>query len=143
MEGGYTHLDLFNELLYKLSKEEAINEHRKMWNWIAEETIKRKTIVTKDDYMHEAFKKEHPYRSTPQSLCFCCEYTRQQNESCSKCPIEWPSYEDRCNVNNSPFYEWDSIVTSIQMRGVVTQNELKVLSSLAKDIANLPEKEDY
>ena len=33
-----------------LTKSEAIANHRKMWNWIADETMKRKCKVEKWDY---------------------------------------------------------------------------------------------
>ena len=34
----------------KLTREQAIMEHRKMWNWIADETLRLKRRVPKDNY---------------------------------------------------------------------------------------------
>ena len=36
-----------------LTREEAINEHRKMWNWIADETLKQKRKVNENEYFHQ------------------------------------------------------------------------------------------
>lgn len=126
-----------------LSKEQAINEHRRMWNWIAEETIKRNEALTKEDYMHEVFKKEHPNTTFPDFYCFCCEYIKQQNESCSKCPIKWPNGK-RCDDEDSPYSDRIELNTMYILHRNSTDHEyvLNELSDLAKEIANLPERKD-
>ena len=73
----------------KLTKEEAIRRHIMMWEWIADETLKRKEYVDKFD----AF--EH-FGWDPRSVlsrCWCCEYASSidTNCICDHCPIKWPS----------------------------------------------------
>ena len=74
-----------------ITKKQAIAEHRKMWQWIAEETLKRKKIVYKKEYMKEYFPNEDI-----RCNCFCCEYDKQktnpeENIGCKFCPLDWGS----------------------------------------------------
>lgn len=75
----------------KLTKEQAIKEHRKMWGWIAEETLKREKIVCKEEYLAKYFPDEDIC-----CACFCCEYGKQKTNSeenirCKFCPLDWGS----------------------------------------------------
>lgn len=81
---------LFNQYL---TKEQAIKFHRKMWNWIANETEGTGEFIDKDDYF-EAMGISDENR--PTSLCYCCEYAMQQNGGeneghCKYCPLDWKS----------------------------------------------------
>lgn len=75
-----------------LTKQEALENHRKMWNWIAVETLKRGRKV----YKHEYFKK-HRDLLKPAHECYCCEYHEEicysqgyRTYPCSlDCPIIW------------------------------------------------------
>ena len=73
-------------LTKKLAKKLAIKLHRKLWNWIADETIRRQEIIAKHDY--PLFK-----RKDISNNCWCCEYAE---EECKNCPIIWneESYYD-------------------------------------------------
>lgn len=73
----------------KLTKEEAIRRHRMMWEWIADETLKRKECVNKLD----AFK-HFGWDTCPiLTICWCCEYASRIDTICicDHCPIKWPS----------------------------------------------------
>ena len=117
----------------KLSKEEAIANHRKMWNWIADECLKRGMKVTKKDYFSEMGIKEMPL-----NLCYCCEYAKSITEiaietgfDCSKCPLIWSLIDEksRCYGNDSPYRHFDaSFCEEYYIRK-------------AREIANLPVKE--
>ena len=68
-----------------LTKTEAIENHRKMWRWLAEETEKRERKVEKKKYFEE-----HGIEDTPANMCYCCEYARRSLSECGHCPIDWP-----------------------------------------------------
>ena len=71
----------------KLTKEEAIKRHRLMWNWIAEETLRRKKCVdTIDAFKHFGWRDGYQIYH-----CWCCAYDRHHGNDCSRCPIKWPS----------------------------------------------------
>ncbi|MDO5399307.1 MAG: hypothetical protein Q4G33_15440 [bacterium] len=76
-----------------MTKQEAIENHRKMWRWIAEQTRIRKRIVSKNEYF-DTF--GIPYIST---CCYCCEYAEN---TCSNCPIEW----NRRYCMDSEYAKW-------------------------------------
>ena len=121
----------------ELTREEAIQEHRKMWTWIAEETLKQKRKVTKEDYfLHFQIK------DIPKGNCYLCEYTFQFIEKsdlkfiihCSFCPVYWASPEitgipATCSFN--AFYRWKEIKDD---------EFYQEASELAMEIANLPVK---
>ena len=72
-----------------LTKEEAIRRHRMMWEWIGNETLRRKECVDKSDaFKHFGW---NPYPVL--SICWCCEYASNidTNCICDHCPIAWPS----------------------------------------------------
>lgn len=125
-----------------LSKEQAIKEHRKMWNWIADETLKRQEIVTKEDYMKEVFLKESPDNKIPSLYCFCCEYVDQLNQkgfSCKFCPLIWDNdYPNSmfCSILGSIYLIWLDFCNSHANTYYIKA------SKLAREIANLPERED-
>lgn len=68
----------------ELTREEAISEHRKMWNWIADEIEKEKRDQDILDLKEEYCNREG-YNDI-RSDCFCCGYTKY---ICDYCPIEW------------------------------------------------------
>lgn len=116
----------------ELTREEAISEHRKMWNWIADEIEKEK----RDQYI-EGLKKEYCDREGYyiRSNCFCCEYTKY---ICDYCPIEWKSeVEDSMCMQK---YEEDDD----EGLYALCCNELdwEEQAKLARQIANLPERQD-
>ena len=88
----------------RISKEEAIKNHRAMWNWIADQYekgsnqrvrfLKREYIDTMDPNRDERIKKLYV-------SCYCCYYAGINNIvgadneymfNCDQCPVVWPSY---------------------------------------------------
>ena len=67
-----------------LTKEEAIRRHRMMWEWIGDETLKRKECVTETEALD--FLGWNP--RTIFSHEWCCEYA---HGVCYHCPIAWPA----------------------------------------------------
>ncbi len=72
----------------KLTKDEAIANHRRKWNWIADETLKQKRRVEEWDFF-----KAHGIREIPFMGKYCCDYARG---NCDCCPIEWGDTTDFC-----------------------------------------------
>ena len=109
----------------KLTKEQAtaVKNFRKMWNWIADETEKRKVKVLKEDYF-----KANKITDIPRNLCYLCEMC---NAVCSRCAVDWG--EDRdilfCDDNYSSYDKW------------VLATSWEYSARLAREIANLPLKE--
>jgi hypothetical protein len=136
----------------ELTREEAIREHRKMWNWIANETKKSGHCVNKTDYFCEyaEFDEKIPY-----DKCYCCEYAfnvfKQTddlkklfegdifNNKCKYCPIDWgsESSHDMCCDIGDPgkfptglYLLWDESITN---------KDADSAYKYAKQIAELPE----
>lgn len=119
-----------------LTREEAIAEFRKMWNWIADETEKRQAIVDKQTYFREN------YLEMVDSACWCCEYGKQLviddvvENKCDVCPINFGDHregiwESPCIRDGSAFNGW--IVSS-------WLKAWKSAANCARQIANLPER---
>ena len=120
----------------RLTREEAIAEFRKMWNWIADETEKRQAFVDTQTYFREN------YLEMVDSACYCCEYGYQLaiddvvEKKCDVCPINFGDHregiwESPCAREGSPFNGW------------IVSSWLKAWKSAAKcarQIANLPER---
>lgn len=111
----------------ELTREQAIENHRKMWHWIADETEKREEKVIKEDYF-----KEHPELEVPYLNCYCCEYNIQNHRNfCNeKCIIAWS--DDGCFYHcKSEYSKW-----------VYENIDVLRAANLARQIANLPERSD-
>ena len=108
-----------------LTREEAIENHRKMWNWIADETEKRKKIVFKEEYFIE-----HNLNSCFLD-CYCCHYTHiNRSPSCETCPVEWGGETGICTDKDSPYFRFS----------LTHYYDYKSAAKYAREIANLPER---
>lgn len=120
-----------------LTKEEAILRHRMMWEWIADETLKNKKCV--DD--RDAFRHFKWNMNDGVSLCWCCEYTRERctDESCTHCPIIWPSHMEtmQCIDYDMPFY--GNGIFDIWVK-CVNKSDWRTAAYYALYISMLPEK---
>lgn len=109
-----------------LTRDQAISEHRKMWNWIADETEKQKRKVYKDEYFYKI-----GIENAPKNMCHCCEFNEQKgsyNSYCgNNCIIDWKSY---MGCMGSYFLEWHII------------DDWQESTRLARIIANLPERKE-
>lgn len=102
-----------------LTREQAIAEHRKMWNWIADEHEKG-SMATKVDYLCS-----HGFdRNEMLSDCFLCTFTRK---CCYGCPLRWEN--GMCFVHGSEYERFNN-------------DDVRNSHIWARKIANLPERED-
>ena len=117
----------------KLTREEAVSWHRKMWNWIADR------IEEEKDYQDiNNLKEEYCYREgfyCVISDCFCCEYA---SFNCNFCPIEWGGGL-KYSMCLDQYKEKDN-------KGLYSlccdEKDWKEQAKLARQIANLPERQD-
>ena len=72
--------------MMKLTREEAIANHRKMWNWIADETERVRRCVDPIEYF-----REHG-DEIPENHNYCCEYDLESTcvDWCEACPLDIP-----------------------------------------------------
>lgn len=107
----------------ELTKEEAISEHRKMWNWIADETENHKRKVLKIEYFYE-----NNIKIIPLSHCYCCQYINDTSEHCNNnCIIDWGE-SNYCL--NGDYKKWSDTC------------DWEEAARLARIIANLPENKN-
>ena len=111
----------------KLTKQQAIEGHRKMWNWIADkiEREERRVYISdlKKNYCRENNVVLH-------NRCFCCEYSIYFDLSCEKCPVDWIKTKHCCD-NEKSLYNL-----------VINASTWQEQAELARTIANLPERVD-
>ena len=136
----------------ELTKKQAIEEHRKMWSWIAD-AIKSKedlpAVVSCYDwtslivdlkrryllnYEGQKYKDIHAH-------CFCCEYADNTSnnayydiDNCRYCPVIWSGSTRGCC---DEYGEYEELVS---LHGYSDENRRKAYK-LALKIANLPERE--
>lgn len=126
-------------------KEEAIKRHRLMWNWIAEETLKRNDIITEEDAI------EHFNWVFVSAHSWCCDYALTKlrkvrlqgpfnGSKCLFCPINWGEKNSFCMNISSPFRAWTRIVDKF-CYGEGDWYDIQDAAKYAKEIANLPERE--
>lgn len=126
----------------KLTKQQAVEEHRKMWNWIADQYEEGRTAnirALKEEYMQKGELEGHILHN-----CFCCEYAIQKWSSvhrCLYCPVIWGTEVYR------EFFPCEHVLSAYQKLKDESYkpDECDVNSELcacfAREIANLPEKE--
>ena len=116
-----------------LTREEAIEEHRKMWNWIADKLLSNdidkyhESNIIKKDYLNQKYGEDN-YRL--EANCFLCEYVYKNiHKTCSFCPLDWG--EIACfHIIYSDFFK------------TLQEGHNKEAAAIARQIANLPEKKE-
>lgn len=120
----------------ELTREQAIAEHRKMYNAMADEIEKKKRRISVFEW-----KTDYLYKIGFYGLdndCFLCQYTTEKfpKEKCQfVCPLIWGNKTgDSCMTNEG------------KQKGLFTRllfaKTWKEQAALARQIANLPERED-
>lgn len=127
----------------KLTKEKAIEEHRKMWNWIADELEKPEILITKETVHDLKVRYCNANNWNLRNGCFCCEYDEQfADDRCMNCPILWGTedmvddYYCECNTHEDIDGLW------WESNNLAKDGEYEGASVIARQIANLPEREE-
>ena len=127
-----------------MTKQEAVENHRKMWNWIANQ-------IEKDEELKDVIDLKQKYCEIYNHYllhnCFCCEYCNSFFYlDCSKCPVEWPStasnfmceFKDiESEKNDGCDGLWIECANMLDEPEYYTWEEQ---AELARQIANLPER---
>ena len=127
----------------ELTREQAIKEHRKMWNWLAEHPD-----MDKDDYL-ELNDFEYVY-----SECFLCHYSRQNEGKCcsEECIIDWGDTSGCMGTTFNlglykVYHELTSLLRDINKDSVWSKDIIKglrlIISRTARAIAELPERGEF
>lgn len=130
----------------ELTKEKALELHRQLWNYIADESERQGRIVSKK----EAF--NHFGWPGIAQYCWCCEFSIQKLRNfdkehgyvdirwkCDFCPIIWKDEYFICVSLFSPFHSWDYLYNKGDKADWYdVQDAIKY----AREIANLPERKD-
>lgn len=117
----------------KLTREEAILWHRKMWNWIADR-IEEEKEYQDINYLKKEYCDIKGFHCETNN-CFCCEYT---NINCSLCPIECGS-EVEYLMCLDQYKEYDNEGLYLLC---CDEKDREEQAKLARQIANLPEREN-
>lgn len=94
----------------KLTKEMALELHRKMWSDMKDELgdtpSPRDRVIFKYNWCREHF----PNDNDIENCCFLCEYIGQQNEDCSKgCLVKWDECAERGCILGKISHEYSPI----------------------------------
>ena len=134
---------------WKLSKEQAIEEHRKMWGWVYD-TVKNRieTGNYKKDGMlkyedidafllkGEYISKFYPDYKPLQNNCFLCEYVNcNKYLNCGSCPLKWE--KGNCIIPDSEYKVVSDITMEISRTGNIPEDYLEAI----RKVRDLPVKE--
>lgn len=123
----------------KLTREQVIAEHRKMWKWIAEQYENGKganylqAYILKEKYLL-ANKYYDLYSSS--HLCFLCDYVHAlgKRRICNECPLDWGATQSCMGtLEEAGLYK--------QLRNCHCNKDYEKCAKLARQIAELPEKQ--
>lgn len=131
-----------------LTKKKTIEEHRKMWNWIADQLEKPSKTIKTVAQLKEQYCDIHDV--APMNSCFCCAYANQiakkcdpiDKEDCIYCPLIWDSdmTEYMCEDKEE---KYDSMGLWMRANDLSSVKFLRTEAALiARQIANLPERPD-
>lgn len=67
-------------------RELTIINHRRLWGWIAYQTLKKKKKSHKIDYFKHY---DIPPNKYPDCFCYLCEYKNRHNQLCVNCLLDW------------------------------------------------------
>lgn len=139
-----------------ISKEEAIKNHRTMWNWIADQYEKgcnTSIRFLKKKYLLKTLDSNPELMAsiTSHACCYCCYYAgvnglannnyRYYRFNCDQCPIVWPSYAEEGMCCEGPLsmigvYEF---IDDLTVSRIDIDNVRDILVKLCRFVANLPE----
>lgn len=129
----------------QLTKERAIQEHRKMWNWIADQYENKTDLLNKTECVDD-LKRWYIYMTflgeTIDNDCFCCEYDYEFGGVCEHCPLEWNSIYSCCMCVDKDAFNNNLYGTISDFNHVKSSdNDFSCCAKLARKIANLSERE--
>lgn len=133
----------------KLTREQAIAEHRKMWLWISRQIMKDYTKYGKVETIYQYkvdYSNMYCEGEIIRSKCFCCEYVAQIDGMCMfNCPLWWNDKNTiRTCCEEEGYYEiLNNIVKDegYSLFHSISEHDAKRAARMAYKIAMLDEKE--
>lgn len=137
-----------------MTKQEAVQKHRDMWNWIADRYEEHErgeesnctlgdlisVYDMKCKYLRDVLDMED--HEMPFHKCFCCEYDSIESFSkCTRCPVLWGNEEDK-NIYNVGFYCERSGSPYMNVVNAAKHADFSNAAKFARIVANLPERKD-
>ena len=118
----------------ELTREEAIRRHRKLWNYIADQTERTGKVIDKTDALVLLW----PGTVAVLANCWLCEYA---GKKCMEhaCPICWPG--GYCVSRPNEKYTNSGLYDLLIQEQKSKDPNVKFYAALARVIANLPERE--
>ena len=94
----------------KLTKEKALELHRKMWSDMRDELGDCPSSVDRVIFKYNWCKKHFPGDNDIENYCFLCEYMGQQNRDCDEgCLVKWDECAERGCISGKISYEYSPI----------------------------------
>lgn len=130
----------------KLTREQAIAEHRKMWLWISQkimEDAKHGIVRVIEGYKRIYKINVMKAREYIRSDCFCCHYSVVITRTgCDSCPLYWNNRktEERCYRQRGYYCILHNKLDNMLNNGLCYK-DAKKCATLAYKIAMLPVKE--
>lgn len=124
-----------------LTKTQAIAEHRKMWNWIADQ-VEQGIVVQPVYLLKKEYLKDTPYHKELIANCFLCEYAGVCSDSCRHCPVVHENKNNRAKGCLGGLYDELVYVIGNKCYLDATQEDRQYAVQLCRKIANLPERPD-
>lgn len=115
-----------------MTRQECIENHRKMWNWIADEMEKKECPVDKNDYFNFM---GIPVLERPMCECYACEACKMD---CDHCPFYWDNAK-QCFHDDTDFDGFRVHLHRYQL--FKSPVDMKFAVQFARKIADLPERE--
>lgn len=126
----------------ELTKEQALEEHRKMWNWIADQYENGRVEDIRG--MKQEYIEETEYRELILHNCFCCEYAVQKRSGdyrCIDCPVTWETEVYRKFFPCEHFLSAYQKLKDESCKFDKCDVDSELCARFAREIANLPERE--
>ena len=129
----------------KMTKEEAIVNHRRLWNEIAD------MLDRGERYDHVDVLKRQALNNIGEendicNNCYCCEYAKND---CRRCPVIWNNesydymceigYDDSCEDLYDDLYDVKHNSEWANFLMLMKQKDYDTAAKIAREIANLPE----
>ena len=127
--------------LMTLNYEQTIDEHQRMWRWIADKTRERRTAISKFEYIRKQQETDLDFtKKIGHNYCFLCQYAEQLRTSkktnlCRYCIGCWEN--GNCEMDAKYPYDAGLYLKWLRAWG---KNDWEAAEKYADQIANLPMK---
>lgn len=129
-----------------MTKQNAVENHRKMWRWIAEQN----RLIAENKTNREPVTKEHYFKAhrispkeIPVHYCYACKYAitksyeHADSNHCNYCPIDWTN---KGNIESEICVPQGGTSLYNLFAKARRMHDASACAKIAKQIADLPER---